>query len=298
MRQYLFNVLISACRNGSGSNLRMRVKLALGLVAAVLIAAYGEFVLDFRGPRSDLKSDSALAALTLTSDGDRDAKFDEARAKYGDRVRIDDSVPAGTVNGKWTITLDGSVIEEGRIVVELAGMYGAFAVTSDDATDGIFSFSIVPGRANLSSTTSVKNLRNRFANFPSRFLVFADADVTVDSCADTPTSKLGFGSIGSVLGMQAQTYCMVHWKGPHPSSMLISVTLAKGDPWMRPFARWICRSMTSATLRKLTTPDRQPPTYAACVLVDRADRRLPGDAHEAFKSIVYEIRDGALARMD
>lgn len=274
------------------------IKLALGLIAIVLIAAYGEFVLDFRGPRSDLKSDRALAATTLTSYGDRDAKFDKARAKYGDRARIDDSVPAGTVNGKWTITLDGSVIEEGPIVVELAGMYGVFAVTSNDTIDGIFSFSIVPGRANFSSATSVKNLRDRFDNFPSRFLAFADTEVAVDSCADTPTSELGFGSMGSVLGMQTQTYCVVHWKGPHPSSMLISVTLAKGDPWMRPFARWICRSMTSATLRKLTTPDRQPPTYAACVLVDRADRRLPGDAHKTFESIVYEIRDRALERMD
>lgn len=276
--------------------MRIWTNVALGLVAMVSIAAFGEFVLDFRGPRSDLKSDSALAATTLTSYGDRDAKFDAARVQYGDHVQINDSVPAGTVDGKWTITREGSVIEEGRIVVKLAGMYGVFAVASDDTTRGIFPFSIAPGSAK--SIVSVRVLRNRFEDFPSRFLAFADSDVAVDSCADVPISELGFGPIGSVLGMQAQSYCVVYWKGPHPSSMLISVTLANGDPWMRPFARWTCRSMMSITVKKLTTPVRQPPSYAACVLVDRADRRRPGDAHETFKSTVYEIRDGALARMD
>jgi hypothetical protein len=278
--------------------MRVWLKYLLGIVALVLIAAYGEFVIDFRGSRSQLKSESALAAITLTSYGDRDARLDEARAKYGDRARAHDSVPAGSLDGKWTITLDGSVIEQGPIVVKLAGMYGLFAVTSGDTTEGLFSFSIVPGRANLSDTTSVKALRDRFKDFPPRFLAFADTDLAIDSCTTPPTSELGLGSIGALLGMQAQTYCVVHWKGTHPSSMLVSVTLANGDPWMRPFARWICRSMTLATLRKLASPNRQPPTYAACVLVDRADRRRPGDAHDTFESVVYEIQNRMLARLD
>jgi hypothetical protein len=274
------------------------IRYLLGIVALVLIAAYGEFVLDFRGPRSQLKSMNALAAVTRTSYGDRDAKLEEARARYGDRVRAHDDVSAGTVNGKWAITLDGNVLEEGGIVVRLAGMYGLFAVTSDNTTEGIFSFSVVPGSANLSDITSVKSLRDRFEDFPARFFAFADTDLTIASCTAPPPSEIGFGSIGTLLGMQAQTYCVVHWKGTHPSSMLISVTLANGDPWMRPFARWICRSMTSVILRKLTSPDRKPPTYAACVLVDRADRRRPRDAHDTFDSVVYEIRDGTLARMN
>jgi hypothetical protein len=277
--------------------MRVWVKYLLGIVAVVLIAAYAEFVIDFRGPRSQLKSENALAAVTLTSYGDRDTKVKEARARYGDRVRADDDVPAGALDGKWTITVDGSVIEEGRIITKLAGMYGLFVVASDGATEGIFPFSIVLGLPDLSRAASVKVLRDRFGNFPARFLAFADTDVAVDSCAATPMPELTSGLIGSLLGMQAQTYCMVHWKGTHPSSMLISVTLANGDPWMRPFARWICRSMTSATLGKLTSPNHQPPTYAACVLVDRADRRRPGDAHDTFDSVVYEIRDRTLARM-
>jgi hypothetical protein len=274
------------------------IKYLLGIVALILIAAYGEFVTDFRGPRSQLESENTLAAITLTSYGDRDSKVQEARAKYGDRVRAHDDVSAGTLNGKWTITLDGSVIEEGRIVVSLAGMYGLFAVTSGDTVEGLFSFSIVPGRADLSDITSVKALQDRFENFPERFPAFADADLAIDSCAAPPISELGFGPIGALLGMQAQTYCVVHWKGTHPSSMLISVTLANGDPWMRPFVRWICRSMTSAILGKFASPDRKLPTYAACVLVDRADRRRPREARDTFASVVYEIRDRALARIN
>ena len=97
--------------------MRVWIKYLLAIVAVVLIAAYGEFVLDFRGQRSQLKSEHALAAITLTSYGDRDARVREARAKYGDRVRVNDDVPAGTMDGKWTITLDGSVMSYARKLV-------------------------------------------------------------------------------------------------------------------------------------------------------------------------------------
>jgi hypothetical protein len=276
------------------SSMRGWVKFLLGSVAVVLVAAYAEFVLDFRGPRSQLTSDSALAAITLTSYGDYDAKVKEARARYGDRVHAhqDDSA------GKWTITLDDNIIEEGPIVVKLAGMYGVFAVASGDNADSIFSFSIVPGSVNLSHTTSAEILRDRFENFPARFLTFADTDMAIDACAAPPISELGFGSIGRLLRMQSQTYCVAHWKGTHSSSMLISVTLANGDPWMRLFARRICRVMTSADLGALARLNGPPPAYAACVLVDRPDRRRPRDAHDTFESVVYEVRDGTLARMN
>ena len=70
--------------------MRIWIRYLLGVVAVVLIAAYGEFVLDVRGPRSELKSELALAAITSTSYGDRNSKAKEARAKYGDRVRTHD----------------------------------------------------------------------------------------------------------------------------------------------------------------------------------------------------------------
>ena len=161
--------------------MRFWIRLLLGTVALIVIAAYAEFVLDFRGPRSQLRSEDAVAAITSTSYGERDAELDKARARYGGRVRAHDQVPGGTVNGKWTITVDGNVIKEGRIIVKLAGMYGLFAVASGDAIEGIFPFSIVPGRAALSATTSVEALRDRFKTLPVRFLAFADADTSIDS---------------------------------------------------------------------------------------------------------------------
>jgi hypothetical protein len=275
--------------------MRVWAKLLLGTGAAIVVAAYAEFVLDIRAPRSGLTNQSALAAVTLTSYGDYSMKVDQTRAKYGDSAHADQDESAG----KWTITLDGSVIEEGRIVVKLAGMYGVFAVASNDTTEGIFPFSILLSNPTLSNAPSVQILLRRFeGSFPARFLAFKDSDRTLDSCAAPQTSELGFGSLGALLRLQSQTSCVAHWKGTRPSSMLISVTLADGDPWMRAFSPWICRTMTAAALKKLASPDRELPTYAACVLVDRADRRRPGDAQDTFKSIVYEIRDGTPARMN
>jgi hypothetical protein len=274
---------------------RLWAKLVLGTGVAIAVATYAEFVLDFRAPRSNLKIEGALAALTLTSFGDYSTKVGQARAKYGDRVRADQDVSAG----KWTIKLDGSIIEEGRIVVKLAGMYGVFAVAFNETTKGIFPFSIVAGNPTLSNAPSVKILQDRFAgSFPAKFLAFADADRTLDSCQAPQIPELGFGSLGALLRIQSQTFCVVHWKGAHPSSMLISVTLAGGDPWMRPFSLWICRAMTATILRTLASSDRPLPTYAACVLVDRPDRRRPGDAQDTYKSVAYEIRSGTPARMN
>ncbi len=275
--------------------MRNWAKLTLGVGAAVVLAAVGaEMVFDIRTPRSDLRSVSALAALTLTSYGDYSSKVDQARAKYGDRVHIERDEAAG----KWTIALDGRVIEQGQIVVKLAGMYGLFAVPSGAAAAGVFPFSFVPGSPTLSDIPSAKILRERFETFPPSFLTFATTDVALESCAAPSPSELGFGPLGPWLRIEAQAFCVVRWKGTHPSSMLITVTLANGDPWMRPFARWMCRRMTAAALKKLAAPDREPPTYAACILVDRPGRRRPGDAQDTFKSYVYEIRNGAPAPMN
>src|ERR1700730_10808127 len=60
--------------------MRVWIKCVLGAAAVVLIAAYAEFVIDFRGPRSELKSENDLAAITLTSYGDRDKDRDKVQA--------------------------------------------------------------------------------------------------------------------------------------------------------------------------------------------------------------------------
>jgi hypothetical protein len=79
--------------------------------------------------------------------------------------------------------------------------------------------------------------------------------------------------------------------------MLIGVALAPGDPWLRPFARRICRSLTVLALARVAAIDREPaPDYAACVLVDRPDRSGAGETLTAY---VYEVRrDATLASID
>jgi len=116
---------------------------------------------------------------------------------------------------------------------------------------------------------------------------------------DTPArSDLGLGSVGDWLPVQGQMSCVVHVKAAHPSSMLVSVTLAHGDPWMRPFSRWLCRRMTTAALGRLASAGHELPPYAACVLVDRPKRRKPGDAHETYEVMVYEVEGGTVASMN
>lgn len=178
----------------------------------------------------------------------------------------------------------------------LAGMYGLFVITPGDAAESLFPFSIVPG--NTASSTyapPIEQLRDRFGSvFPVKRAVPGDSHATVNSCEAPKPSEFGFGRFAAWLRLRSQTFCVVHWNGAPPSAMLISVTLADGDPWMRPFERWICRKITAAALARLAAR----PAYAACVLADRPGRMRPGDAQDTFASVVYEVRNGTLARMD
>jgi len=50
--------------------------------------------------------------------------------------------------------------------------------------------------------------------------------------------------------------------------MLISVSVASGEPWMRPFVRRVCRVIAEARLGQFDPEQSDSPRYAACVLVD------------------------------
>jgi hypothetical protein len=182
----------------------------------------------------------------------------------------------------------------------LAGMYGLFVVAPGGAAESVFPFSIVAGNTTSSSyKPTVETLRDRFGDsFPAKRATLDDTDTAVDYCSSRPPPELGLGWLATWLRLRAQTFCIVDWNGIGPSSMLVGITLADGDPWMRPFARRICRTLTAAALEELALPREELPRYAACVLVDRADRMRPGDAQDTFKSVVYEVRNGTLARMD
>jgi len=237
----------------------MRAWLALAAVAAIVAGAAAELVLDIRTPRSSLSAAGALAAIISFQTGEPDPPK------------------------------------------KLAGMYGLFAVKLRGDVEQLFPFSIVPGNTGSSTLRpKIEQLRDRFEGaFPASANAY-DAGPSENSCTSPLAPRLGFGRLTAQLHLRAQTYCVVRWDGAlagaRPGAMLVSVTLADADPWMRPFARRVCRTLTETALKSLGSAKN--PDYAACVLVDRAGRIRPGDAQDTFKAIVYEVRDGVLAWMD
>lgn len=269
--------------------------LLLGTGVAVTIAAYAELVLDIRSQRSDLTAVRALGANVHLSLVEYNKKVEQMQNAYGDRAKV----TLETATGKTTVALDGSVIEESQTARQFTGMYGVFVVRAHDTTESTFPFAFDPGEIPSGHEPKIGRLQARFGNvLPAKYLAFNDTDWTRDSCAAPQVSDLWSGSLAVLLRLRSETFCIVRWKGPRPSSMLIGVTRADGDPWMRPFARWICGKLMAAALDKFSSPDRERPAYAACILVDRPDRTGPTGAQDAFTSIAYEVQDRALARLD
>ena len=276
--------------------MRVWAKLVVLVAAAgaLIGVGYAELVLDIRTPRSNLQKASALGASALLNMDEYNKKVEKMKNTYGDRAEVALQPSTGGV----TVTLDGKVIEEWHITRNFGGMYGIFVVIVPGGTESLFSFDSEPGNIPSGQPPTSDRLRARFPNFPGKFLSFFDDEWTRDSCATPAVRDVGFGPLGVWLGLQSQTYCIEHWKSARPASMLIVVTRAEGDPWMRPFARWLCARTTGAALRKLASVGTVLPDYASCVLVDRPERTGPTGAQTAFTSDVYEIRDGALTRID
>jgi hypothetical protein len=234
----------------------MRGWLALGAAAAIVVASYAELVLDILAPRSDRVAASALAAVISFPTGEPDPPK------------------------------------------KLAGMYGLFVVRAGGSGESLFPFSIVPGMvASSEYRPPLDQLWERFgASFPASRDAADDAQKRSNSCVSRPAAELGFGRLTEYLHLRAQASCIVRQVGPGPATMLVSVTIADADPWLRPFVRKICGRLTAAALAAIGSTAR--PDYAACVLVDRPGRIRPGDAQDTFATVVYELRDRALARMD
>jgi hypothetical protein len=275
--------------------MRIPVKSAVAscIAAVAAIFVYAEFILDFRTPGSGLSQVHALGASALLHMSEYNEKFAHYRGAYGDRAHV---ILDGST-GKFSVEVDGATVEEGQILRQFAGMYGMFVVTRHDGSDSIFPFAIEPGAVPQGHEPNIGRLQNRFENaLPAQYLHFADDDWTRDTCASLPSSDLGLGAFANLLQVRSDTSCMVHWNRASGGSMLISVTLANGDSWMRPFSRRLCRTITQAALVRLSTSVERP-TYAACVLVDRPERTGPSGAQTAFTSDVYEVRGADLARI-
>src|SRR6185295_8843516 len=130
-------------------------------------------------------------------------------------------------------------------------------------------------------------------DIPAKLLAFEESDFSFGDCFKLSASDLGLGSIGALLRLKSGRACLVSWKGSKPGSMLVSLTLADGDPWMRPFANRFCRLITASALQKMGLTHRNPPDYGACMLADRPDRI---GVRDMISLRIYEVRpNGVLA---
>ena len=163
---------------------------------------------------------------------------------------------------------------------------GIFVVGPPGATETTFPFRLAPGQdlAHLDRNLA-DGVRNYFENsgFPKNLLEFTDSDWSIDDCQSLPPG-LGLGRLGEWLTLRQGTACIVTWK--RAASMLVSVSLADGDPWLRPFSRRLCRAITEAALAAVDPGGRDGPAYAACILIDRPARlRAP----EALIEHIYSV---------
>jgi hypothetical protein len=276
--------------------MRVVYALAVGMFVAVA-AAYGELVLDIRAPRSSLTQAHALGASAQMSLVVYNKKIADMRAAFGPGV----NVTLHSSTGDMVTDLDGDPIEVDTLKRDFAGMYGVFVVNPTKDGASTFPFALDPGQIPAPSDhePNVGRLQDRFeGRFPDKYLSFGGEQWTRDSCTASARPEIGFGDLAEWLRLRGETACMIRWNGAMPGAMLVVVTRADADPWMRPFARRICRVVTQAALARLAPSGRGLADYAACVLVDRPDRTGPTGAQDAFTSVVYEVRGRTLARME
>jgi hypothetical protein len=276
--------------------MRVVYTLAAGMIVAAA-AAYGELVLDIRTPRSGLTQVHALGASAQMSLVVYNKKIADMRAAYGPGV----NVTLHPSTGDMVTDLDGDPIEVATLKRDFAGMYGVFVVNPTKEGASTFPFALDPGQIPAASDhePNVGRLQDRFeGRFPDKYLSFGGDQWTRDSCTASTPPAIGFGDLAERLRLRGQTACVVRWNGAKPAAMLVVVTRADADPWMRPFARRICRIVTQAALARLAPSERGRPDYAACVLVDRPDRTGPLGTQHAFTSVVYDVRGNGLARIE
>jgi hypothetical protein len=252
---------------------------AITLVGAI---AYGELVGDWRIRRSE-QSVRFTAGVTH---GASIAEFNSLSAamkqKYG--ARTDTTLHINT--GIAEVTLDGKLLETHSELKRISSVYGVFVFGPDEDITMRFPFEVSADLVQANSNEWIADrLRKNFRKSPAVWFEFKDTDWSFDRCIARP-KDLGLGIIGKALFLRGGTYCVVSWKGEQPSTMLINVSVADGNPWMRPFVRRVCRAITEAALSRFDPELPDSPKYAACVLIDRPEY---GSARKSLAVDVYSV---------
>lgn len=261
------------------------IGMCLAGLSVAVAAIYAEFVLDARMPHSKLSVRGALSTNITYSLVRAQEHMEEMQQRYGKDAQVAVTFPGGRV----TVEVNGKVIEERQVNPKFAEVLGLFVVRGEAGHVEKFPFQIAPwqelDRINRSLAEPIKT---RFVDVLSdQTLAFSDQDWSIDRCA-TLTTETIFSP--TLLRYRGGTVCLVTWAATQ-GKMLISVSLAEGDPWMRPFSRRVCRMITEAAIGQMVAGSAPLPNYVSCILADRPDR---SGAQEILSDHIYLMRDGRL----
>jgi hypothetical protein len=265
----------------------------IAVIALLFVLAYGELVLDWRVASAQQNIRFAIGVTHGVEIAEYN-KFEAAmRQKYGEAVET--ALPLDT--GIAEVKLNGKVVETNSELKRIDGVHGIFVLGPGDAIWTRFPFEVSAGFVRAHSKAGIaEGLKKGFRRSPQIWFDISDGDWLFDRCTARP-SDFGLGVIGTALRFRGGTFCVATWKGKQlPGSMLISVSVADGTPWTRPFARRVCRAVTQTALSQLASTSADRPNYAACVLIDRPELR---SARESLAIDAYSIAEnGDLHRMN
>jgi hypothetical protein len=263
--------------------------VAIALVGAI---AYAELVRDWRIQSSGQSVRFSMGVTHGVLTAELDSLTAAMKEKHGENTKT--ILPLDT--GIAEVTLNGKLLETHPEVKRISSVYGIFVFGSDDKITTRFPFEVAADLVGANSNEWIaERLRRDLKRSPPAWFEFRDSDWSFDRCISRP-KDLELGFIGHALFLRGGTYCVINWKGAQPSSMLVSVSVADGNPWMRPFSRRLCRAITEAALGRFDSKLPGSPNYAACVLIDRPEYN---SARKSMVMDVYSVRrDNGLSRME
>jgi hypothetical protein len=263
------------------------IKIAVVFLAAGAFAGavFCELVLDVRTPASTLESRHMVSSSAGFDLAEVKRRSLELQQIYG----ADAHTTIGP-QGLLTTKLDNKVVHTESMPGNFAEVYGLFAVGSRELRAAIFPYELGPDQDPKSSRHSLtRELKSALRNSPGaqRFVQFEDSDWDLGPCTKSAASELGLGPLGDWLGFKNGVACVIKWMGSRPATMLINVSVAQGNPLLRPFISWLCRTTTATTLDRVAPPGSSAPDYAACIFINRSKQNI---GRQFIFVRTYEIR--------
>jgi hypothetical protein len=262
------------------------------VLGALAAAAFCEFVLDIRTPRSSLREIHSISTGAGYLIADVRRRAEELKKIYGPA----ESTPLGP-GGKFEFIIGGKAVHTEYLKGEFSDAAGIIGVITPDKETVIFPFNLGP-KMDLRDSRNVPaaSLKARLRDAPGaqRYLDFTPNDWSLGDCINPPAGEIGLGSLGAPLTFLDGVACITLRNSPQPASMMITVNVIEDNAWLGLSFRWLCRRVATVALDKLVREQTRPPDYAACVFVDRHRT----GAKRSIAVQAYEVRpDRSLARI-